>query len=129
MLILSTSRTYQNTTIFTKKSFRNVLQNTRLHASVLDKLAQGIFFWKTIVTFVNLLWGIKFKLKNPYRESEYVRLCSFGLHWDQIAGFSLLGQRIRRSPALAKNLLILSTNTRKNSPLSRLPQQMFILFH
>ena len=34
-----------------------------------------------------------------------------------------MGQRIRRSPALAKNLLIFPPNTRKNLPLSRLPNK------
>ena len=94
----------------------------------LTNCSRVLFFGKlTIVTFVNLLFPIKFKLKNPYRESEHAKFCNFGLNWDQIAGFSLLGQRIRRSPALAKNLLILSHNIRKKLPFSRLPQQMFIL--
>ena len=57
-----------------------------------------------------------FKLKDPYRESWDIRSCSFGPNWNQIAGFSLLGQGIRKSPALAKYLLILSPTTRKNPP-------------
>ena len=46
--------------------------------------------------------------------------CNFGPNWDQIGGFSLLGWRIRRSPALAKDLLILSSTARKNQLLSLL---------
>ena len=129
MLILSTSCTLSKYYNVWKKSLKWI---TRYKvASFLDKLAWGIFLGKlTIITFVNLLCPIILKglnLKNPYRESGYVKFCSFGLNWDQIAGFSLLGQRIRRSPALTENLLILYPNTRKNRPLSRLPQQMFIL--
>ena len=70
----------------------------------------------TIVTFVNLLCPFVLtclNLKNPYRESSDLRFCNFGPNWDQIARFSVLGHGIRRSPALAKNLLILSPTTRK----------------
>ena len=48
--------------------------------------------------------------------------CNFGPNWDQTAGISLLVQEIK-SPALAKNLLILSPTTMKNPPLLRLPHQ------
>ena len=41
-----------------------------------------------------------------------------------------MGQEIRRSPALAKNLLILSpTTTKKNPLISRLSNQIFIPLH
>ena len=88
----------------------------------MDKLARSIFLGGklTIVTFVNLLCSIiltclYFK-KSPYRESWDTRFCKFGPNWDQIAEFSLLEQRIKRSPALAKYFFILSPTTRKNPP-------------
>ena len=84
-------------------------QDTRFH-HFCTSWARVFFGEKLpIVTFVNLaVHHHTKKFKNSYRESEYVRFFGFGLNWEQIAGFSLLGQRIRRSPALAKNVLILS---------------------
>ena len=84
MLTLSTSCTYENTTMFEKKSLKWI---TRYKVpSFFDKLAQGIFFGK--IDYCHFCQSAvphhttKFKLKNPYRESEHVRLCSFGLNWD-----------------------------------------------
>ena len=42
-------------------------------------------------------------------------VCSFGLYWAQIRGFSLLGQG-RKSPAPDKNFLILSHQQEPNLP-------------
>ena len=56
-----------------------------------------------------------------------IRFSSFGPNWDNIGGFSLMGQvKIGKSPALAKNLLILFPTTKKNLPISRLSHQIFI---
>ena len=40
-----------------------------------------------------------------------------------------MGQGLSRSPALAKNLLILSPTTKKNPLISRLSNQIFIPLH
>ena len=70
--------------------------------------------------------------KKPYRESWDIRICDFGPNWDQILGFSLLVQEIRRSLALSKNLLILSPTTQNSLPtpfISKLLNQNFIPLH
>ena len=53
-----------------------------------------------------------------------IRFSNFGPTWDNIGGFSLMRQGIGRSPALAKNLLILFPTTKKNHPISRLSYQI-----
>ena len=58
---------------------------------------------------------LKLKTK-PYRESSEIKFCKFDPNWDQIGGFSLLGQGIKRCPALIKNLLVLYPTTKKNPP-------------
>ena len=58
-----------------------------------------------------------------------IRFSNFGPNWDNIGGFSLMGQGIGKSPALAKNLLILFPTTKKNPPISRLSLQIFIPLH
>ena len=49
--------------------------------------------------------------------------------WDNIGGFSLVEQGIWKSPALAKNFLILFPTTKKNFQISRLSHQIFIPLH
>ena len=58
-----------------------------------------------------------------------IRFSNFGPNWDNIGGFSLMGQGIGKSPALAKNLLILFPTAKKNPPISRLSHQIFISLH
>ena len=58
-----------------------------------------------------------------------IRFSNFGPNWDNIGGFSLMGQGIGKSPALAKNLLILFPTTKKNFQISRLSRQIFIPLH
>ena len=58
-----------------------------------------------------------------------IRFSNFGPNWDNIGGFSLMGQGIGKSPAIPKNLLILFSITKKNLPINRLSHQIFIPLH
>ena len=58
-----------------------------------------------------------------------IRFSNFRPNWVNITGFSLMGQRIARSPALAKNLFILFPTIKKNPSISRLSHQIFIPLH
>ena len=58
-----------------------------------------------------------------------IRFSNFGPNWDNIGGFSLMGQGIEKSPAPARHLLILFSTTKENAPISRLSHQIFIPLH
>ena len=65
------------------------------------------------------------KWKKKTLQRIIIRFSNFGPNWD-IGGFSLIGQGIGKSPALAKNLLIFFPTTKKNLPISTLSYQIFI---
>ena len=57
-----------------------------------------------IVTFVKVLCLIIVKCLNEKKALQrFIRFFNFGPNWDNIGGFSQMGQGIGRSPALAKN--------------------------
>ena len=81
----------------------------------------------TIVTFVKVLCLMIVKCLNEKKALQgIITFSNFGSNWENIGGFSLMGQGIGRSPALAKNVLILFPHTTKNPPISRLSHQIFI---
>ena len=98
-----------------------------------NKLAEGNFFGGklTTVTFVKVLCPMIVKCLNEKKALQriIIRFFNFGPNWNNIGGFSPMGQGIGKSPALAKNLLILFPTTKKNPPISRLFLQIFIPLH
>ena len=107
-------------------------QNTGLH-NFGGQIGLACFFLGklTIFTFVKVLRPMIVKCFNENKALQriIITFSNFGSNWDNIGGFSLMGQGIGRSPALAKNLLTLFSTTKKNPPISRFYHQIFIPLH
>ena len=119
---------------FLEKNLESGSQDTRLHHfwTIWTNWSR-VFFWRGgIVYCYSCQFDVphhtkKFKLKKSLQRIRISKVLQFLSKLGPNCRVFLLGQRIGRSPALAKNLVILSPNTRKSLPLSKLPQQMFIL--
>ena len=94
------------------------------------QIALRHLFWGklTKVTFVNLLCPIILKCLNLKKSLQRIIIYRVLQFWSKLGRncrVFLLGQGIRWSPARAKNLLIFSLTTRKNSPFCRLPTNFY----
>ena len=131
--------------LFTKNFFQVLLKciivsdiykhvHHKIQGSIIleDKLAYGIFFGKIDYSYFcqsSARHDSKMLKWKKDLQRIIIRFSNFGPNSDNIGGFSLMGQGIGRSPAPAKNVLILFPTTKKNPPISRLSQQIFIPLH
>ena len=81
-----------------------------LAGDVFEKLTDfnfvNLMYPITILQYLNKIIEVDHKIRGCIIFGQIdlgIRFCNFGPDWEQIARFSLLGQGIRRSPALAKN--------------------------